>query len=151
MHRSAHVFLFDGQGRLFLQQRGKEKDRFPLRYDSSAAGHVAIGESYDRCAERELAEELGVSARVSRLQSFSACADLGWEHVMLYKAVSDGPITVNVNEVENGRFLPLLEIELMIQREPHLFTPDFIYLFSWYMRHARPPRRRAGGKIGSPG
>lgn len=141
MHRSAHVFLFNSGGHLFVQRRGKDKDRYPLRYDSSAAGHLAVGESYDRSAERELLEELGISPPLSRLASFSACAELGWAHVVLYAATTDAPITINTNEIHSGRFLPLPQIERMIARDGELFTPDFIYLFSWYVQHTRQAGR----------
>jgi len=141
MHRSVHIFLFDGRGHLFLQRRGKGKDRYPLRYDSSAAGHVAIGESYDRSAERELLEELGVSPPLSGLASFPACAELGWEHVALYAATTDAPVTINTSEIDSGQFLPLPQIECMIARDGELFTPDFIYLLAWYMQHVRSARQ----------
>lgn len=141
MHRSVHVFLFNGQGDLFIQRRGKEKDRYPLRYDSSAAGHVGVGEPCDRCAERELLEELGVSPPLFRLALFAACAELGWEHVVLYKATTDAPLKLNRREVDGGLFLPLPEIERRLARERELFTPDFIHLFSWYVRRIRSERR----------
>ncbi len=138
MHRSAHVFLLDGRGRLFLQRRGRDKDRYPLRYDSSAAGHLGVGETYRDCADRELLEELGVSAPLEMLASFSACAELGWEHIELYSGTTDKQVRVNKPEVDGGRFLPLPEIERMIARQRDLFTPDFVHLFSWYLRHVRP-------------
>ena len=59
-HRAVHVFLFNPQGRLFIQKRAAGKDTFPLCYDSSASGHVDRGESYEACAARELEEELGL-------------------------------------------------------------------------------------------
>lgn len=62
-HRSAHVWLVDPTRRLvLLQQRSMDKDTFPGRWDISAAGHVeaGTGDSKDT-AERELAEELGVT------------------------------------------------------------------------------------------
>ncbi len=37
-HRAAHVFLFDGAGRLYLQRRSLSKDENPGLWDSSAAG-----------------------------------------------------------------------------------------------------------------
>ena len=43
-HRAVHVFIFDEAGRIYLQLRSRSKDRHPLRWDSSAAGHVAAGE-----------------------------------------------------------------------------------------------------------
>jgi hypothetical protein len=42
-HRSVHVWLVDGDGRLLLQQRSVHKDTFPGRWDVSAAGHISAG------------------------------------------------------------------------------------------------------------
>jgi 16S rRNA (adenine1518-N6/adenine1519-N6)-dimethyltransferase len=64
MHRAVHVFILNRQGDLFLQKRSHRKDRFPNRWDSSAAGHVDAGESYDDCAHRELREELGIATEL---------------------------------------------------------------------------------------
>lgn len=59
-HRSAHVLIYNTDGKLFLQKRSKHKDDFPNYWDSSTAGHVDAGESYDECIVREVKEELGV-------------------------------------------------------------------------------------------
>ena len=61
-HRSVHILVFNPRGELFLQQRAASKDINPGLWDTSAAGHVDHGESYDACARRELREELGIEA-----------------------------------------------------------------------------------------
>ena len=35
LHRSTHLLVFDGSGRVLLQKRSMRKDRFPGRWDSS--------------------------------------------------------------------------------------------------------------------
>src|SRR5213593_4562124 len=60
-HRAVHVFIFNSRGELFLQKRSMKKDCFPGLWDSSASGHLDRGEDYDRCALREVREELGVA------------------------------------------------------------------------------------------
>src|SRR5207248_1317545 len=57
-HRAVHILIFNPAGEVYLQQRSRWKDRHPLKWDSSAAGHVAGEESYDETARRELQEEL---------------------------------------------------------------------------------------------
>ena len=61
-HRAVHILVFNSRGWLFLQKRSMQKDLNKGLWDTSAAGHVDAGESYDACAVRELAEELGVTA-----------------------------------------------------------------------------------------
>src|SRR5689334_14044831 len=62
IHRSVQVLVFTHDGLLLLQRRSAHKDLFPGYYCASASGHVASGEEYATTAERELAEELGISA-----------------------------------------------------------------------------------------
>src|SRR6266498_2666103 len=49
-HRAVHILIFNHAGDVYLQQRSRWKDRHPLKWDSSAAGHVAAGETYDDTA-----------------------------------------------------------------------------------------------------
>ena len=66
-HRAMHLFAFNKRGDLFLQRRSLLKDSCPGLWDSSAAGHLDVGESYADCATRELEEELGVRAEVEKV------------------------------------------------------------------------------------
>src|SRR5207237_7791944 len=58
LHRAVHVLIFNSTGEVFLQLRSRRKDRHPLLWDSSAAGHVNAGEEYDQAAARERKAEL---------------------------------------------------------------------------------------------
>src|SRR5205814_3604344 len=40
LHRAVHMLIFNPAGEVFLQLRSRWKDRHPLAWDSSAAGHV---------------------------------------------------------------------------------------------------------------
>ena len=61
-HRAVHILVFNRRDELFLQKRSDYKDINPGVWDTSAAGHVDFGESYEQSALRELEEELGVTA-----------------------------------------------------------------------------------------
>ena len=60
-HRAVHILLFNRQNEVYLQKRSRWKDRHPLVWDSSAAGHVDAGEEYDECRPARAAG--GVRAR----------------------------------------------------------------------------------------
>lgn len=55
LHSIVVVYVFDNKGNILIQQR------MDGRFDHSAAGHVAKGETYYQAAIRELAEEIGIS------------------------------------------------------------------------------------------
>ena len=136
MHRSAHVFLFDFEGRLFIQKRSESKDRFPLHYDSSAAGHLDAGESYPGCAIRELLEELGIEGvPLTEAAHFKACEETGWEHTSLYLCRTDDEIRINRDEIAEGGFYTLEETEAMIEKDPPAFTSAFRLIFRWLIHN----------------
>jgi isopentenyl-diphosphate Delta-isomerase len=113
-HRAVHIFIFDQAGRLYLQLRRWDKDQYPGHWDSSAAGHVSPGESYDAAAARELAEELGIREELSRLAEVRACPETGWEQVMLFHGRTALQPVTNPEEIETGGFFSLEEIDRMV-------------------------------------
>ncbi len=136
MHRSAHIFLFNSRGELFLQKRSENKDRFPLHYDSSAAGHLSVGEEYAECAGRELEEELGIGdVPLVEVAHFKACQDTGWEHVSLYLCHTDAPVSINQAEVAEGGFYTLEEVVARVEENPSTFTAPFRLIFNWFIHN----------------
>ena len=51
-HRAIHILVFNHSGEVLLQKRSPWKDRHPLLWDSSAAGHVEANEDDDEAAAR---------------------------------------------------------------------------------------------------
>ena len=125
MHRSAQVLLFNTAGDLFLQKRSANKDEFPGLWDSSAAGHLNPGESYHQCALRELEEELGIrhSEKLTLLFKFRASADTGHEHCTVFRCVSDSPVSLQAEEVDEGKWLSPGEMDYWVDNRGPLLTP----------------------------
>ena len=63
LHGASHIFIFrrgrDGM-EVLLQRRSPGKDSFPNCLDTSSAGHLDAGDTFEEAAYRELEEELGV-------------------------------------------------------------------------------------------
>jgi isopentenyl-diphosphate delta-isomerase type 1 len=137
-HRAVHVFLFNPKGELFIQKRAATKDSFPGCYDSSASGHVNSGEEYDRCAMRELQEELGVILPAHRfLKHFKieACADTGWEFVWVYSVVTDEQPRINLDELESGEFWTQSRCQSMLASHPEQFARSFPLVLKEFNRN----------------
>lgn len=125
-HRAVHILIFNSLGELFLQKRSPWKDRHPLLWDSSAAGHVEAGEEYDATAIRELEEELGVTAELVRLAKLPASERTGQEFIWVYRTQHDGPFTLAPSEIEHGEFFPTNVVAEWVKARPHDFAPGFL-------------------------
>src|ERR1700719_3226957 len=106
LHRAVHVLVFNSAGEVFLQLRSRWKDRHPLAWDSSAAGHVEGQEQYDETAARELREELGIEIPLVKVAKLPASERTGYEFICLYRGPHDGKLRPNPSEIEAGRFFP---------------------------------------------
>jgi 16S rRNA (adenine1518-N6/adenine1519-N6)-dimethyltransferase len=126
LHRAVHIFVFNARGDLFLQRRSRWKDTHPLRWDSSAAGHVNAGQNYAETAPREVEEELGVSATVEEITALPPSRATGWEHVRLYRARHDGPFHLNPAELDGGGFFTLQQVDRWTAARPQDFATGFL-------------------------
>lgn len=131
-HRSVHILVFNSAGELFLQKRSASKDINPGLWDTSAAGHVDLGESYDKAARRELAEELGIdgASTLRLLFKMPSSSDTGWEFIQVYSANHDGPLALNAAEISEGRWISPETLDGWIKRGSEELTRSFISLWS---------------------
>ncbi len=67
-HPTVHVWLYQGNGMVLMQQRGHLKDTHPLLWDVSVAGHIHAGETVGSAALREVEEEIGLRIAESKLE-----------------------------------------------------------------------------------
>jgi 16S rRNA (adenine1518-N6/adenine1519-N6)-dimethyltransferase len=131
-HRAVHILIFSKAGEVYLQQRSRWKDRHPLKWDSSAAGHVTAGETYDETARRELKEELGVDVPLQRIVKITASPRTEHEFVRMYRGVVSGEIAPNKCEIETGVFLPPVVIDGWTSARPEDFAPGFLECWKAY-------------------
>jgi 16S rRNA (adenine1518-N6/adenine1519-N6)-dimethyltransferase len=132
LHRAVHILVFTSRGELLIQKRAADKDSYPGCWDISVGGHVHVGESYEAAARRELLEELGIRARITRLAKIPGSADTGWEHIVLFKARYDGPINPNPQEIQECRFVHLNTIAKEIEQKVYPSTPALRYAITFW-------------------
>ena len=120
-HRSVQVIVRDAAGRVLVQRRHPDKRTWPNAWDVSVAGHVdaqdydqpiadargdAVARAAAAAARRELAEELGVDAPVTRIGHWSPADRPGsYEHATLFLAHWSGPVTPAVAEIAEVRWV----------------------------------------------
>jgi 8-oxo-dGTP pyrophosphatase MutT (NUDIX family) len=121
-HRASYILVFNTENELFLQKRTATKDIYPGCWDVAAGGVVLAGESYESSAVRELAEELGVTAPLRHLfdHYYEDAANRVWGRI--FSCIHDGPFTLQVEEVDSGRFITIADALTLSGSEP--FTPD---------------------------
>lgn len=125
-HRAVHIFVINKRGELFLQRRSRWKDVHPRKWDSSAAGHVNAGDTYDVTAPRELEEELGVRASLECIGELHASEATGWEFLKIYRAVHNGPFQLPPAEIESGSFFTHEQLTRWITARPQDFATGFL-------------------------
>jgi isopentenyl-diphosphate delta-isomerase len=128
LHRAVHVMVFNRRGDIFLQKRSMRKDNFPGVWDSSSSGHLDAGEDYDACAIRELREEIGLTLdrAPQRLFKIEGCPETGYEFVWLYYCESEGPFSLQEEEIESGGWFTITEIDAWIVRAREDFAGGFL-------------------------
>ncbi|RLA25716.1 MAG: NUDIX hydrolase [Gammaproteobacteria bacterium] len=126
-HRAVHILVFNDKQQLFLQKRSLNKDINAGLWDTSAAGHVDAGESYDSCAHRETIEELGVcvDATLTLLFKLPAKPETGMEFVQVYRSLHNGPFTLEAGEIDGGQWLDITEISQRVADNDPTLTVTF--------------------------
>ncbi|AFM26278.1 NUDIX hydrolase [Desulfomonile tiedjei] len=134
IHRSVHIFIFNSAGELYMQRRSPAKDRHPSKLDSSAAGHVDPGETYQQTAARELGEELGITCDLQEILRVHACPETDNEHVVLFAGTTDREPKPDPDEIQWGAFMKTEDVCSLMKQNPKDFVPAFILLWNRFER-----------------
>ena len=140
-HRAVHILIFNEAGEVYLQQRSRGKDLHALKWDSSAAGHVTVGENYKETARRELQEELGVDVSLEKMFRLTASPRTDYEFICVYRGVLSGGVSPNKCEIENGVFLAPALIDGWTSARPDDFAPGFLECWKAYRKMYSEPEK----------
>ncbi|MBI5392993.1 NUDIX domain-containing protein [Candidatus Woesearchaeota archaeon] len=129
LHRSVLCFIINSKKELFVHQRTFTKRVFPGYFDVTVGGAVGIGESYYDAIKRELLEEVELFGKIIRfLFDFrydgEQCKFIG----KIFLVKHDGKMKLQKEEIIDGRFMSIAEIEQMIAKGKK-FCPDGLEVF----------------------
>ncbi len=139
-HRAIHVLVFNPQGAVFLQKRALHKQENPGMWDSSVAGHVDAGESYNECCVSEIEEEVGlVLNRVPlRLFKLDASEVSGMEFSWVYRVDTDQTLTPNAQEISGGGWFDPAELDDRIDSGDPSLSGVFSLIWQTYRKLKKP-------------
>lgn len=124
-----NIEIFNDKGEIYLQKRSDTKDLYPGFWDTAVGGHVGAGENPYDAAMREAEEELGIKPEnTSFLLKYIHNNERETEVAFLYKTIYNGPFNIDYDEVVDGRFYSISEIESLIGK--NYFTENFENEFS---------------------
>ncbi|MEW2117882.1 NUDIX domain-containing protein [Streptomyces sp. NPDC005474] len=131
LHRVAVTVCRDERGRILVHRRSEQLSRFPGLHEVMVGGALAVGESYEEAAAREMAEELGIRALPRLLFTFINRSGLSPHWLGVHEAVVPQAVVPDPDEVAWHRWLtePELGSALLEWR----FTPDSHEAFSRYL------------------
>lgn len=126
LHAVVHLHIFDNEGNLYLQKRSMKKDIAPGRWDTAVGGHIDYGEYVKEALAREAREELGIDIsgmNPKPLFSYIWQSSVEREVVNAFAVRYDGVITPDHDEVDEGRFWSLEELQTSLGKD--VFTQQF--------------------------
>ncbi len=100
------------------------KDIQPGKWDTAVGGHLALGESYEEGAKRELAEELGVADApvLKHLFDSEIRNEIESEDTRVFALYRAGGFRFQESEIDEIRFWPPEKLFDACEREN--FTPN---------------------------
>jgi len=126
-HRIVHVLIFNDKGEIFLQQRSAKKQFCPGHWVTSAGGHVRKGETYEQAAKRELLEELGIDAPLTKIDESPYDHYKMRKFLQVFRAFSNGPFKFDEEEVADGRWFSVSDVRDMVKKH-QLVHPELAHV-----------------------
>ena len=124
LHPVVHLHLFNSKGELYLQRRPDWKPIQPGKWDTAVGGHISYGETVEQAFRREVMEGLGISIpNPIPLGRYVFESKVEKELVYAFKAIYDGPVRPNAEDLEGGRFWTIQEIKDALCKD--ILTPNF--------------------------
>lgn len=129
LHAATGIVVRDPAGRVYIHRRTATKDVYPGRYDLCAGGVLQAGEEPLASAQRELAEELGITGAPLEPLATGFFEDQATRYVAhLFTTTWDGPIRHQPSEVDWGAWVDLAELRRRVADQPDEWMPDALAL-----------------------
>jgi len=131
LHRAFSIFIFNSDKKLLLQKRASSKYHCGGMWTNTCCSHPRETENTIDAAHRRLQEEMGMQCELKPIFSFVYKAEFEnglteheFDHVFFGE--SNQTPTLNLEEVEDFRYVGMEELQIEINENPAHFTPWFL-------------------------
>jgi isopentenyl-diphosphate delta-isomerase len=131
LHRAFSIFIFNSDKKLLLQKRASSKYHCGGMWTNTCCSHPRETENTIDAAHRRLQEEMGMHCELKPIFSFVYKAEFEnglteheFDHVFFGE--SNQTPTLNLEEVEDFRYVGMEELQIEINENPAHFTPWFL-------------------------
>lgn len=132
LHRAITAVLYD-KDKILIQKRSKNKPLWPMFWDGTCSTHPIESESYEECARRRLAEEMGVGIDkkvLKVLYKFYYQAKYNEqlsEHEVNAVVIGEykGSFKINRYEVKEAKWVKWSDLLREIDKSPKIYAPWF--------------------------
>ncbi len=134
LHRAISVFIFNDKGEWLLQQRTFDKYHSKGLWTNTSCSHPFPGEDSIAAANRRLSEEMGLSADLKEIFSFTYKQELEnglteheFDHVFI--GYSNELPKPNPAEVMNFKYISTVDLKSDVAKQPEKYTVWFKLIF----------------------
>jgi isopentenyl-diphosphate delta-isomerase len=131
LHRAFSIFIFNSEKKLLLQKRASSKYHCGGLWTNTCCSHPRENENIKDAAIRRLQEEMGMHCQLQPIFSFvyraefeNGLTEYEFDHVFFGE--SDQTPELNLEEVEDFRYVGIEQLQTEITENPAHFTPWFL-------------------------
>ena len=135
LHRAFSIFIFNSSSMLLMQKRSSLKYHSPGLWTNTCCSHQRDGERTIDAAKRRLNEEMGLNVDLKETFSFIYKAKLKnglieheFDHVLV--GFTDISPNININEVEDWKWVELPFLEQDLDKNPDIYSEWFKIIFN---------------------
>lgn len=131
LHRAFSIFIFNSEKKMLLQKRASSKYHCGGLWTNTCCSHPRENESLQDAANRRLQEEMGMNCELKPIFSFVYKAEFEnglieheFDHVF-FGETNQIP-ELNLDEVEEFKYIGVDELQAEVKDKPESFTPWFL-------------------------
>ncbi len=145
LHGAVHIYVYRKSKNgydILVQKRADDKDSFPSCWDTSCAGHVSGGDTFEETVVKELGEELGIKVSfgdakhcftkiVTKINTFYGKVFNDHEIYKVYKLEYNAPVENFVFQKEEVSALKWMDSQELLN-ELERKNPDYCIMIDTY-------------------